>query len=89
MKSQGGSYDWDSTGRGGKGRMEITDVTPSSRVTMNLSRAIGLFVRSPCSDPESYGKARRCTGANGPLSYLSAASTRNGLGTIANRKALG
>jgi uncharacterized protein YndB with AHSA1/START domain len=32
----GGSYDWDSTGRGGKGRMEITEVTPSRRVAMNL-----------------------------------------------------
>ncbi|GLQ87782.1 SRPBCC family protein [Dyella flagellata] len=31
-----GSYDWDSTGRGGKGRMQITDTLPARRVTMSL-----------------------------------------------------
>jgi carbon monoxide dehydrogenase subunit G len=32
----GGSYDWDSTGQAGKGRMAITDVLPPNRVAMAL-----------------------------------------------------
>jgi uncharacterized protein YndB with AHSA1/START domain len=32
----GGSYNWDSTGQAGKGRMEITEATEPSRVAMSL-----------------------------------------------------
>ncbi|RUL79089.1 polyketide cyclase [Dyella choica] len=35
-EGRSGSYDWDSTGRAGKGRMQITDTVPASRVTMSL-----------------------------------------------------
>jgi uncharacterized protein YndB with AHSA1/START domain len=33
----GGAYDWDGEGRSGKGRIEITDAAPPSKVTMNLT----------------------------------------------------
>lgn len=32
----GAAYDWDSEGRAGKGRVEITDASPPSRVVMRL-----------------------------------------------------
>lgn len=35
--SPGAAYDWDSEGRSGKGRIEITDAAPPSKVTMNLT----------------------------------------------------
>ena len=33
---RGAAFDWDSTGRGGKGRIEVTDASPSSSVGMSL-----------------------------------------------------
>lgn len=33
---KGAAYDWDGTGRSGKGRMEITESSPSTAVTMKL-----------------------------------------------------
>jgi uncharacterized protein YndB with AHSA1/START domain len=35
--SPGAAYDWDSEGKSGKGRLEITDAAPPSKVTMNLT----------------------------------------------------